>query len=263
MPGLSGVANISAGNLHTCAALTDGSVRCWGDNTFGQLGNDSTVSSPVPVSPSGLGGVESVAAGGDNTCVLITDGTARCWGSDDSGQVGSGVTGGPVLVPVPVTGLSTIVALTVGQAHACALFTSTGVSCWGQNNVGQLGNGSTISSAVPVGVDNLSGAVSVVAGFDHNCAHVAGATDAVVCWGNDGQGQLGVGSPIVPPQLIPSQGVSIGRVTDISAGASDSCAVVTDGTAWCWGDNTFGQLGSSPTGNIALSPSLVLNFLAP
>jgi len=146
--GLSGV--IAAGYSHTCA-LVNGGVQCWGDNSLGELGNNSTADSLVPVPVTGLAGdVQAVAAGAGHTCALVNGGV-QCWGINGNGQLGNNSTADSH-VPVPVTGLvSGVQALTAGTFHTCALV-NAGVQCWGANFSGQLGNNSTADSHVPVSV---------------------------------------------------------------------------------------------------------------
>jgi alpha-tubulin suppressor-like RCC1 family protein len=148
--GLARVASLAAGDGHTCALLNDHTVKCWGDNSFGQLGNGTTTSSSTPVAVSGLTTAVAVTSGGDHTCALLSQGTVQCWGADNFGQLGDGQTYPYSTVPVNVSGLSTITAISAGSSHTCALTRSSPVACWGLNADGQLGNGTTASSSVPV-----------------------------------------------------------------------------------------------------------------
>ncbi len=148
----SGVESIVAGASHACAVATVGTVQCWGDNTNGQLGNNSTKQSDVPIAVSGLAGVMAIAAGRNHTCALTTAGAVQCWGDNAQGQLGNNSTTAS-LVPGPVSGLgSGVVAIAAGKFHNCAIKTGGAVWCWGYNYDGELGNNAMTNSLVPVEV---------------------------------------------------------------------------------------------------------------
>jgi titin len=193
--GLSNVVSITAGGNHSCAVLRDQTVRCWGLNSSGQLGNGSTTSSSVPVVVSGLSNVVSISAGSAHSCAVLADGTARCWGFNSSGQLGNGVSGLATSssVPVVVSGLSNVVSISAGDGYSCAVVGDGTARCWGRNVSGALGDGSTTSSSVPVVVSGLSNVVSVSAGSrEHSCAVLLDGTAR--CWGYNQFGQLGNGT---------------------------------------------------------------------
>jgi len=245
------VTGVSAGGFHSCARLTDGTVRCWGLNEDGQLGNGSTTSSLVPTQVAGLSGVQTVAAAGYHTCALLQTGAVRCWGYNGSGRLGNGTTASSPF-PVAVTGVTNAIALSTGTgAHSCTVLTDHSVRCWGYNASGQLGNGTTASSSVPVTVVGLIDAVAVTTGSQHTCA--LRSNGDVLCWGKNTSGQIGDGTNF--DRLMPvATGVS-GAVS-VAAGTDHTCAALGNGTARCWGQNTHGELGDG-TATPSSSPRTV------
>jgi alpha-tubulin suppressor-like RCC1 family protein len=260
--------SVNAGGSHSCAVMADGTAKCWGRNYYGRLGNNSTTNSPVPVPVSGITGLTpattalSVSTGVDHSCAVMADGTAQCWGRGDYGQLGNGLTTNR-LVPVPVSGITgltpatTALSLTTGSLHSCAVMADGTSKCWGYNSFGQLGNGSKTYSPVPgpVLVSGITGlspgttALSVSAGGSHSCAVMADGT--AKCWGNNNNGQVGNNSTTESLAPVPVSGITgsapPSTAVSVSTGQLYSCAVMADGTARCWGDNTYGPLGNNST----------------
>jgi alpha-tubulin suppressor-like RCC1 family protein len=186
--------------LHTCAVLADGSASCWGYNLDGQLGNGGYTDSLYPVAVEDLVGAVAIAAGDSHSCALLNDGTVRCWGLGGYGQIGDGEGEYANPVPVAVTGLADVVAISAGGEHSCALRGSGDVWCWGKNEDGELGTGNRAASNSPVQVVGLSDAVAISAGVRHTCAVLEDG--GMRCWGYNGEGQVGNGE--TPWSTVPT-----------------------------------------------------------
>ncbi|MBI2061692.1 MAG: hypothetical protein HYT87_18280 [Nitrospirae bacterium] len=229
---------------HTCALVSDGRVKCWGYNLYGQLGDGSTADKLVPVSVSSLTGALSITEGNYHTCALVSDGTARCWGLNNNGQLGDGSAAGKT-TPITVSSLTGATALSGGNFHTCAAVSDGTVRCWGRNSSGQLGDGSTTDRSTPTTVSTLTSAVAVLGGGSHACALTANGT--VSCWGLNDNGQLGDGST-----NNKSTPVVVSTLTDavaLAAGLYHSCALIADGTVRCWGRGADGRIGDGGSTN--------------
>jgi alpha-tubulin suppressor-like RCC1 family protein len=248
-------ARLAAGSLHTLALQPDGTVRAWGYNGLGQLGNGTFFSSVTPVTVSGLSGVVAVAAGGYHSLALLADGTVRAWGYNNQGQLGDGSTTDRN-APVTVSGLSGVVAVAAGDSHSLALLADGTVRAWGYNANGQLGDGTTTFRSTPVTVSGLSGVVAVAAGGDHSLALRADGT--VRAWGRNLEGQLGDGSTTSRSTPVTVSGLS--GVVAVEAGDYHSLALLADGTVRAWGYNFSGQLGDGSTTN--RSPPVTVSGLS-
>ncbi|MDO9087214.1 MAG: hypothetical protein Q7U53_13490 [Anaerolineaceae bacterium] len=246
---------VSAGFAHTCAVTSAGDVWCWGNNYYGQLGNDTKVDSPTPVIVDGFTEkVIAISAGHFYTCALTSDGGIKCWGDNSVGQLGYITTTtcdyGPCSsIPMNVVGFDNegedAIAISAGAYHTCALTSGGGVKCWGNNFYGQLGDGETTNSSIPVDVNRLnSGVKAISAGGSHNCAVTS--EGGVKCWGYNSDGQLGDGTKDDSPIPVDVSGLTSG-VKAISAGGSHNCALTNPGVVKCWGNNEYGKLGDTST----------------
>jgi len=253
----SGCSPTVVGAGHSCALLSGGTVTCWGNNTYRELGG-APADGGTTASVGGISGATQLIAGPTSSCVLEADGTVRCWGYLVYGA-------GYVSSPTPVPGLSSggvkYIAASPGvracsgetssthtNGHGCALLADGSVRCWGNNAKGELGNGTTTDTGTAVPVLGVSGATAVGAGGAHSCAVVSGGT--VVCWGNNIAGQLGNGSTAnldggVGNGLVTVSGIANAKA--VVAGGCHTCALLTDGNVQCWGDNSYGQLGNGTT----------------
>jgi alpha-tubulin suppressor-like RCC1 family protein len=244
---LSRVTRVAAGAGHILALEADGTVYAWGDNLFGQCGNGArSTEAPqtTPVRVSNLDGVVAVAAGAVHSLALKSDGTVWSWGHNDYGQLGNGTAVPHSTTPVQVTGLAGVTAIAAGGGNFSLALTPDGaVWAWGDNGYGQLGNGATLPSNVPVAVSGLSGVTAIAAGASHSLA-LRG--DGVAwAWGRNSWGQLGDGS--TTHRYAPVQVAGLSGMASIAAGGIFSLAIKHDATAWAWGWNGAGNLGDGTT----------------
>jgi len=204
------------------------------------------------LSPTVLGEATLSITSVEDHCVLRSDGTVWCWGRNFAGQLGNGTTTDPSYTPVQVKDLSTVTKITAGALFYCALLEDGGVSCWGKNEEGQHGNGTTIKSLVPTRVVDLGQVVDVSSGLSHTCAVLANG--GVRCWGRNSRGQLGDGSTNSSASPVTVKGIR--TASAVQSGGRHTCALVKDGLVKCWGLNERGELGDG-TGKNSRFPVLV------
>ncbi len=236
---------ISCGLYHACAVMGDDNIQCWGYNGVGQLGNDSFTSAATPVTTWYVGAIDSavmqVVAGGLHTCA-VTGGGVMCWGYNGGGQLGVGYTSDESITPVH-TSISTVRSLGLGWYHTCAVNGNGTASCWGDGSYGQVGDGSTTAANdLPVAVENLTGLVAIGGGGWQSCA--LSAAGAVQCWGDDASGELGNGSTTQVDAPPDGGAPALTAVGAIGTGTNTECVARTDGTVYCWGNNSYSTLGN-------------------
>jgi alpha-tubulin suppressor-like RCC1 family protein len=248
VPGISNAIQSTAMVRSSCALLSDGTVKCWGENSNGELGNGTAnVSSSVPQSVIGLSDAVQITSQTSVVHVLRSNGTVSGWGYNGAGIIGDGTTTNRN-TPVAVTGLADVVTkITSSDGLTCALLQNKTVQCWGYSFYGQLGNGTTVTSSVPVLVTGLTNAEDIARGSTgyHMCAIITGGT--IKCWGHNSRGQLGNGVTTNASTPVDVSGVT--NAIKVSVGNEYTCAVISDGTIKCWGYNSYGQLGNSTSTN--------------
>jgi alpha-tubulin suppressor-like RCC1 family protein len=238
--GLAAPTDVFLGGSHSCAVESiDKSVKCWGLNSAGQLGDGTTTNRLTPTIISGISDAMSVSAGGEHSCYLSTSGTVRCWGANTSGQLGDGSTTRR-LTPVLVQALDNVKEISAaGVSHTCALKNDGTVWCWGSNSSGELGDGTFTNRLAPVRVVGIESATHLSVDASHACVILQNGN--IRCWGNNSSGKLGDGTQT--NRNIPVLVTSPNRAVVIEAGGTHTCAVYENGNTSCWGLNSSGQLG--------------------
>lgn len=240
--GITDATALAAGGDSTCALNANGRARCWGENGAGQLGVNATFQSSVPKRVAAISDAAQVATGYATACVRHANGTVSCWGLNDEKQAGFAGSSFYLSSPRPVEGLSSVVSISLGQRHGCALITNGSVRCWGANDYGQLANAVPAQSATPMTVPGISTATAITSGESHSCALLS--QGGIRCWGLNSSGQLGHAST-VSSSSNPVDVVNLGGVaTALAAGDEHTCAVV-GANVRCWGKNSQRQLGNN------------------
>ncbi len=287
---------LSSGGDHTCAILDNAAVKCWGDNVNGQLGlgdtadrgdNGGEMGDTLPAVALGTGRTAvALSSGYTHTCAVLDDATLKCWGSNSNGKLGigditnRGDNGGEMGDSLPAVALGTgrsVVAVSSGASHTCAVLDNGSVKCWGFNTTGALGLGDLQSRgdqsnemgdnlpAVDLGAGRSASAMT--AGGNFACALLDDAT--YKCWGQGASGRLGIGDINNRgdgagemgdnlPAVDLGQGHAVQRVT---SGANHSCAILDDGTVKCWGGNANGQLGLGDVTSRGFGPDQMADAL--
>ena len=279
--GTAAIKKIASGVNHICAIMADDSVKCWGNNTSGQLGNGSTTATTSAVAVTGVANAIDIASGSSFSCAVVgaapaaAAGSVVCWGLGTTGQLGNNSSASSSLA-VAAGSMTTAIQVTTRTSHACALLSNGEVKCWGAGSSGQLGNNSTGDSPTPVAVAGLgpdnyalmngfgepagTKAFQVSAGSEHTCARVSTSNGSaglgVKCWGATNHGELGNGAAFCQvnticepkgPTAVPRPVTGMTTAAHLAVGGHHSCVVLTSGGARCWGRGDQGQLGNSNT----------------
>jgi alpha-tubulin suppressor-like RCC1 family protein/acyl-[acyl carrier protein]--UDP-N-acetylglucosamine O-acyltransferase len=253
-PPLMSTSQVVAGENHTCILLSKGKVRCWGNNSYGQLGTGNTTNIGDDELPTAtqlvLSDVKTLSAGYRHTCALLNTGAVKCWGANAEGELGIGNILSTTVPGAEVNLGGTAIQIASGSYHTCALMNNGSVRCFGWSGYGQLGYGNTNSigdNELPIvaGDVNLGEpALQIAAGVNHTCAVLA--SKKVKCWGFNNVGQLGVGHTTT--LYAPADAVNLGGdAVQVVAGLAHSCALLTTGRVKCWGANAEGELGYGNT----------------
>ncbi len=248
---------VTAGGSHTCGLAfaninTPGTLSCWGDNTYGQLGSGPNTAGAVPQSNNPVKvdqgtNYQQIAAGSLHTCGLTSSGQLKCWGDNSKGQLGirpAGTSTKPIIFLPTVIDDSTAIYLqvTAGASHTCGITSAKVLKCWGDNSMGQLNNGQSLQSYVPLVIDSGTQYQNVSAGAFHTCGITTGGV--LKCWGDNSNGQLGSGDLLPPALATPLVIVDSVSYTQVSAGTVHTCGITTGGVLKCWGSNLLGTLGN-------------------
>lgn len=251
----SAATKVVAGSAFACALLLDGTVRCWGADDFGQLGDDATLAAKsTSVAVSGIAGATDVAAHSEHACAVLTGGAVRCWGRNDFGQIGDGSQTHRA-TPVAVVGLPAAVAVTTSSSHSCAILAEANrrIVCWGANDFGQLGDDSEVALrttagspsmySVYDGLNEVRDARAVVSSHKSSCALLG--SGRVQCWGSNQNGELGQATSASFSRLS----VVVDGLNDATsiAGSSSSgrtfCVTRAGSSPECWGLGTAYRRG--------------------
>lgn len=259
--GITNATKVVAGAYASCALLRDRTVRCWGRGS--DLGTGNLANSAVPVSPMGLTDAIDLAMGHTNTrsgssqttCALLSTGRIKCWGYGGEGQIGDGMRNS-ARTPMDVMNITTARAVFAGGNHLCALLMDNTARCWGNGTSGELGDGALELRTTPVVVAGLNNIRTMALGDWFSCAVLMDGS--AQCWGHGSRAQLGrgvipgVGESRFP---VPAPVVGLRNVLAMGAGEQHACAYTMDGVTRCWGDNTFGQLGTGSANTLERYPT--------
>ncbi|HWO87918.1 MAG TPA: hypothetical protein VNL98_02080 [Gemmatimonadales bacterium] len=252
--------SVAAGDGFTCAIASGGEAWCWGDGTFGQLGNGTTGVSAIPVRVAGGHSFAAIAAGNTHACALTADGVAWCWGLNDFRELGTRTVNcnnnlqflSCAASPVRVDSAPPFTRIAAAGYYTCAIAATGAAWCWGWSNYGQVGTG--VTDEVVATPSRVLGGLAYRS-IELDAFHACGitTTNAVYCWGSNRSGELGAetGDPCTPAigAAIPCSPVPVASApgfvgSEIALGSSHSCLLTGSGVPYCWGSNSHGALGS-------------------
>jgi alpha-tubulin suppressor-like RCC1 family protein len=250
-PAIKGAKSISCSVTHTCVAAEDGSAICWGDNTYGALGDGTEKKAEAPVKVTGLSGVAEVVVDWSRSCARTTGGDVFCWGDREFGKAGDGTLIDNKGREKPLAGksiMSGATSLGVAKVHACATSGDGSVTCWGQCRSGACGQPPRPPWVPkPAKAPKVKDLASVVAGEDVSCGLDKAGT--AWCWGQSRYGALGDGVKDDKPHDAATKIALPSPAAELAVGAGHACARLATGAVHCWGRNEHGELGDGTTTN--------------
>lgn len=258
--GLGPVKTLSVGGSHSCVITLSDTVKCWGSNYAGGLGNNTKVSSPFPVDVLGLGPVKAVQAGMDGfTCAITMNNLMKCWGYNANGVLGNNSTVDS-LIPTDVVGLGSVKQMALGDYFVCAITTSDKVMCWGAPSI--LGksvfSGSEIGYSkghLPYEIESVGTVKSIAAGDRHVCALTS--TNEIKCWGDSTNKRLGIDASLLT-SIAPITVPGVQGAVALASRFGSTCVWLESEKMMCWGDNKFGKLGVGSFNNY-IEPTVVIS----
>ena len=269
---------VATGKAHSCALTSEGVVKCWGNNEFGQLGIEKDDNKLIPTVVKLANPAVSIAAGENHTCAADSKGQVFCWGLNSLGQLGNGSNKNSEK-PIAITSLSGQTKVVAGYDSTCSSDSTQTFRCWGAGENGNLGNGDILNQLSPTiiasGSDRaslgtaLSGIQDISIGKFHSC--LVDRNSDSWCWGKPGLNLLGWGDFAASDIYVRTNYVTyksgintiMPSVIDISTGYDHSCLLRRDGSIYCWGSNTSGQMGLGGTSPATVSRAAINNWIAP
>jgi alpha-tubulin suppressor-like RCC1 family protein len=250
--GIADAVQVAVGDAHACAVLSSGRVDCWGRKVIEAIDTPSY----TPVEVPGVNDATQAAVGGSHSCALLSSGHVECWEENFYGELGIGSTRDASITPVEVLAVTGAKQIAAGEHHTCALLSSGHIACWGDNDAGQLGDGTTAISDVATEVRGVENATQLAAGGNDSCALTS--RGRVDCWGDNYYGQFDDGS--IRGSDTPVQAQDLSGVAQLAVAGTFSCALWSNGPAACWGVNDAGQLGDGVNGGERDAPIAVVGL---
>jgi len=251
---------VAVGENHSCAITSAGQLRCWGQNSYGQVGHSSSSTANVltPTIVDSSSTYTRIKTRANHTCGITSSGVLKCWGYNFFSQIGNNSTTNQML-PLVVDSGTSYSSIAVGEQHTCGVTSAGSLKCFGQNTNGQIGNNTTstsVGSPTIIDQDVVYSAQNNYQLGAHTCLLLNNSQ--LKCWGNNGQGQLGISN--IGQTYVPQLSLATTNFKYVSAANNSTCAIATDGSPYCMGENSFGQLGLGSTSNPVTTPAQPLSL---
>lgn len=246
---------VAVGGNTSCAIASGGQLKCWGYNGYGSIGDNTTVNRLVPTDVNVGTIYKSVSTSGNTTCAITSTDTLKCWGNNQYGQIGDGSTVNK-MTPVVIDGSETYQKISVGLISSfftCGLTTAGKIKCWGENQYGQLGDGTTATHSLPTAINAAKNYTDISTGYVHTCA-VEAVTAQLTCWGKNEYGQLGDYTTTMHTSAV--IGDNSKSYSSISLGYNYTCGRTNKNLLRCWGRNDFGQVGDGSSLDVLYPKSI-------